>query len=83
MKYCFPWILGSGGKYSTIVFQIIWITLVESPKIVETVTDTLDKMERSAKKSLLPMETNLVRPILDDTFWVFCTIKHIQMVYID
>ena len=52
------------------VYVISSDTLVESPKIVETVTDTLDKMERSAKKSLLPMETNLVRPILDDTFWV-------------
>ena len=27
-------------------------------------------MENNAKKSLLPIKTNLVRPILDDTFWV-------------
>ena len=36
------------------VYVISSDTLVESP-IVETVTDTLDKMERSAKKSLLPI----------------------------
>ena len=45
-------------------------TLVESPKIVETVTESLEKMESAAKKSSLPIETNLVRPILDNTFWV-------------
>ena len=45
-------------------------TLVESPKIVETVTESLEKMELFAKKSSLPIETNLVRPVLDDTFWV-------------
>ena len=45
-------------------------TLVESPKIVETVTSSLERMEKAAKKSSLPIETNLVRPILDDTFWV-------------
>lgn len=45
-------------------------TLVESPKIVETVTDTLQKMEDGAKSHSLPIETNLVRPKIDDTFWV-------------
>ena len=45
-------------------------TLVESPKIVETVTDSLERMERAAKKSMLPVQTNLVRPKLSDTFWV-------------
>ncbi len=45
-------------------------TLVESPKIVETATASLESMERAAKKTDLPLETNLVRPVLDDTFWV-------------
>ncbi len=58
------------SKLTKMAYIISSDTLVESPKIVETVTDTLEKMEQSAKKSLLPVETNLVRPVLDDTFWV-------------
>lgn len=57
-------------KLTKMIYIISSDTLVESPKIVETVTDSLEKMERSAKKSLLPVKTNLVRPTLDDTFWV-------------
>ncbi|MEX0656968.1 MAG: DNA phosphorothioation system sulfurtransferase DndC [Nitrosopumilaceae archaeon] len=45
-------------------------TLVESPKIVAQITNTLDKMESAAKSSQLPISTNLVRPIIEDTFWV-------------
>lgn len=52
------------------IFIISSDTLVESPKIVETVTDTLQKMEDGAKKHNVPIETNLVRPKLEDTFWV-------------
>ena len=57
-------------KLTKMIYIISSDTLVESPKIVETVTDSLEKMERSAKKSQLPIRTNLVRPVLDDTFWV-------------
>jgi len=52
------------------IFIISSDTLVESPKIVEKVTGSLDKMELEAKKQHLPVETNLVRPVLQDTFWV-------------
>ena len=45
-------------------------TLVESPKIVEQITNTLDQMEAAAKNSRLPISTNLVRPVIEDTFWV-------------
>lgn len=45
-------------------------TLVESPKIVSTVIDTLQQMENAAKKVDLPIYTNLVRPRLENTFWV-------------
>ena len=58
------------SKLTKMIYIISSDTLVESPKIVESVTDTLEKMEHSAKKSLLPIETNLVRPVLSDTFWV-------------
>jgi len=45
-------------------------TLVESPKIVEQITNTLDQMESAAKNGRLPISTNLVRPVIEDTFWV-------------
>ena len=45
-------------------------TLVESPKIVEQIINTLDIMELAAKKQGLPISTNLVRPEIKDSFWV-------------
>ena len=45
-------------------------TLVESPKIVEQITNTLDGMEKAAKEQGLPISTNLVRPEIKDSFWV-------------
>ena len=45
-------------------------TLVESPKIVEQITDTLSSMEKAAKEQNLPISTNLVRPLTKDSFWV-------------
>ena len=58
------------SKVNKKIYIISSDTLVESPKIVETVTESLEKMETMAKKSSLPLETNLVRPTLDNTFWV-------------
>ena len=45
-------------------------TLVESPKIVEQLTKTLDSMELAAKEQALLISTNLVRPLIKDSFWV-------------
>ena len=58
------------SKLNKKIYVISSDTLVESPKIVETVTDSLEQMEIFAKKSSIPLETNLVRPVLNDTFWV-------------
>lgn len=44
-------------------------TLVESPKIVDTIVSTLKMMEETAKTQKLPISTNLVRPKIEDTFW--------------
>ena len=52
------------------LFIISSDTLVESPVIVEQITSTLDKMDIAAKKEGIPISTNLVRPVLEDTFWV-------------
>jgi len=58
------------SKLTKKIYVISSDTLVESPKIVETITDSLERMEKAARKSNLPIETNLVRPKLEDTFWV-------------
>lgn len=52
------------------VYVISSDTLVEQPRIVETVTGQLEAMEKAAAGSPLPLETGLVRPALSDTFWV-------------
>lgn len=45
-------------------------TLVESPKIVERIINSLSNIETAAKTSHLPISTNLLRPKTADTFWV-------------
>ena len=52
------------------IFIISSDTLVESPKVVEQITDTLEKMEKAAKEAKLQISTNLVRPLVEDSFWV-------------
>lgn len=45
-------------------------TLVESPKIVERIINSLASIEKTAKESHLPISSNLLRPKISDTFWV-------------
>ena len=45
-------------------------TLVESPQIVDRITQSLDRIERAAAKAGLPVSTNLLRPPVSNTFWV-------------
>ena len=45
-------------------------TLVESPKIVERLKNTLSDMQGQAKEQQLPISTHMVKPNLGDTFWV-------------
>lgn len=52
------------------IFVISSDTLVESPKVVEQITNMLDMMEKAAQQTHLPISTNLVRPVIEDTFWV-------------
>ena len=51
------------------IFIISSDTLVESPKVVEQITGMLGMMEKAAQKTHLPVSTNLVRPVIEDTFW--------------
>ena len=45
-------------------------TLVESPKIVERLKNSLSNMQAKAEEQNVPIQTNMVKPDLEDTFWV-------------
>ena len=57
-------------KLTKKIYIISSNTLVEAPQIAERITDSLDRMEKYAKKINLPIGTNLLRPKTEDTFWV-------------
>ena len=52
------------------VYVITSDTLVETPVIVDYITSTLEKIERTAKNTGMPFQTDMVRPKTDETFWV-------------
>ncbi len=60
----------SAEKLHKKLFIISSDTLVESPKVVEQITNSLDMMEKASQEIHLPVSTNLVRPVIEDTFWV-------------
>ena len=52
------------------IYMIGCDTLVESPKIVERLKNTLSDMQNQAQKQQIPIQTEMVKPDLEDTFWV-------------
>ena len=52
------------------VYVITSDTLVETPVIVDYITSTLEKIERTAKQTGMPFQTDMVRPKTEETFWV-------------
>lgn len=52
------------------VYVISSDTLVETPKIVDYVNGTLDRINSRAKQVGLPITAHKVSPATDDTFWV-------------
>ena len=52
------------------VYIISSDTLVETPKIVDYIDATLQKMNQAAQQQELPFSAQKLRPVLDDTFWV-------------
>ena len=57
-------------KLTKTIYVISSDTLVESPQIVQRIMSSLERMETAAKKSHIPLSTNLLRPPITDTFWV-------------
>ena len=52
------------------VYVISSDTLVETPVIVSYITGTLDRIQQTAREQEMPFQTDIVRPKVDDTFWV-------------
>jgi DNA sulfur modification protein DndC len=52
------------------VYVISGDTLVETPVIVDYLRDTLDRIGQAARDAGLPIETHLVVPETDESFWV-------------
>jgi DNA sulfur modification protein DndC len=60
----------SPEKLSKPVYIISSDTLVETPKIVDYIDQSLGRMNDSAKEKGLPFSAHKVQPVLDKTFWV-------------
>jgi DNA sulfur modification protein DndC len=58
------------GERTKPVHVISTDTLVETPVIVNHVTGTLDKIEQAVAQHEMPFTTHLLRPKVEDTFWV-------------
>src|SRR5271168_4761948 len=52
------------------VFIIASDTLVETPKIVDYIDSSLERMNIAARAAGLPFSAHKVRPVLENTFWV-------------
>jgi len=52
------------------VFVISTDTLVETPVIVDHVRSTIDRINEHAAKEKMPFSARMLRPELEDTFWV-------------
>lgn len=52
------------------IYVIASDTQVETPVIVEHLDDTLNRINKAAKKKELPFEAQKVMPTLNDSFWV-------------
>ena len=52
------------------VYVISSDTLVETPVIVGYITGTLERLEKVAREEKMPFQTDIVRPKIEDTFWV-------------
>ncbi|NKE70126.1 DNA phosphorothioation system sulfurtransferase DndC [Nitrospiraceae bacterium HYJII51-Mn-bac16s-1-B09] len=57
-------------KLSKPLYIISSDTLVETPKIVDYIDSSLEKMNVAAREQGLPFTAHKVKPLLKDTFWV-------------
>ncbi|MCK8817158.1 DNA phosphorothioation system sulfurtransferase DndC [Natroniella sulfidigena] len=58
-----------GKKLHKPIYIISADTLVENPMIINFITDTLNMIEKKARKLGLPIKTQKVYPKYDETFW--------------
>ena len=52
------------------VYVITSDTLVETPVIVDYITGTLQRIEQTARREGMPFQAHIVKPQIQETFWV-------------
>lgn len=62
--------LSEKQKLTKPIYVISSDTLVETPLIIDYISNTLRMIEESAKEKGLPITTHKVKPLIDQTFWV-------------
>ncbi|WP_295131429.1 DNA phosphorothioation system sulfurtransferase DndC [uncultured Catenibacterium sp.] len=57
-------------KLNKKIYVISSDTMVETPLIISSIANNLEQIQRFVDDNHLPVETHLVRPSIDNTFWV-------------
>lgn len=57
-------------KLNKKIYVISSDTMVETPLIISSIANNLEQIQRFVDANHLPVETHLVRPSIDNTFWV-------------
>lgn len=60
----------SGTKLHKKVYIISSDTMVETPMIINTISDTIARINKLANKFNLPIEARIIRPSISKSFWV-------------
>lgn len=59
-----------GTKLHKKVYVISSDTMVETPMIISTISDTIQRINKLAQKYGLPIEAHIIRPSISKSFWV-------------
>lgn len=60
----------SGKELTKKIYVISSDTMVETPMIIETIQDTISRINILAKRYKLPIEAQIIRPSISKSFWV-------------
>lgn len=62
--------MDSGIRYQRDIYIVCNDTLVENPRIVQFIEDTLSRLERASVEQSMPFKVIRTTPLLEDTFWI-------------
>lgn len=60
----------AGKELNKKIYVISSDTMVETPMIIETIQDTISRINKLALKYHLPIEASIIRPSISKSFWV-------------